>query len=893
MPAPSDAANVPTKHFFYLPVRQISTFVPRPDLHEEISKGLANDPSPSSTIQRLCVIHGLGGAGKSQLVLYYVERMRTRYSGIFWIDAANTDSIGRDFEYLHDLMYPDEKGKGPKRSSFDELFRAIAGWFSGRSERFLLVFDGADTIDDPKDPSAVDLRKVVPNYISVDVIVTTRRSSAQGFGSFSLEVSEMEEEEALQLLRNSSGLDPQQLGSSEVEEMRKIVRELGSFALAIQLTGSYISQTPRIQTDLSRYLPEYRKRRKQLLDNTPGLADQYTMSVISSWEVSFESLSRVSIIAANLLSLLSFIDSTDISESWFEILCRFMHYNGNDIVHEVRHCRNVISPEGPFTYYDLEQGFKTLRAFSFIRRMPTVARYSIHKIVHAWGYDRLGHPKKLDWIRVTMVFMFCQMNAGPVVYVEQRRVAKHAMATFSIISSIDLQTDRKYMCSRLRKLFVPFFDRLEDWSNKYKIQLFNLDCVQDSLGRDHPNSGLDMLNIVATLCRQAKYQEAVALLEEVVKALPGLRPTHLREYHAVLDRLVLLLQESGHVEGDELMWKITEEMDRLHGGRRLERNYADEQLDLKIEKILRKSPHGGVERVLDLVETCEQDLGAEHPDTLEAGHQLASVLDHQGFLKSAQTVLEGIVCTFFHCTNGSRNHLLDRTARVLISVGSLARMKGLQGDLEDGVSQLRIVWHIQTMLHGLDHSNTMTTFNNLIRHLTLQGKSYEAMKMMTEAVKDMTPGKPGTVTMLARLAFLLLTQEVTYETEEIFREMLGKYTRTLGADDSSTLQVSEILDIVAKSHKLFKHLNHPKSLEASKMTTFASADKAIDDIFRLPSVPEEDVEDARWNDEKSRGWDDKLHGRLVSTIAKYKERVRNGSQRDWAEGFKVSWYCLH
>ena len=160
------------------------------------------------------MIHGLGGAGKSQLVLHYVEPTGTRYSGIFWIDAASIDSIGRDFEHLHGLMYPNEKGKGPKYPTLDNLLREICDWFTRRAERFLLVFDGADNIDNPTDPSNVDLRKVVPNHISVDVIVTTRRSGAQGFGSFSLEVSEMEEEEALQLLQKSSGLDPQQLRSS-------------------------------------------------------------------------------------------------------------------------------------------------------------------------------------------------------------------------------------------------------------------------------------------------------------------------------------------------------------------------------------------------------------------------------------------------------------------------------------------------------------------------------------------------------------------------------------------------------------------------------------------------------------------------------------------------------
>ena len=368
-------------------MRRIATFVPRPDLDKEILEGLANDPSPSTTIQRLCMVHGLGGAGKSQLVLHYVEQTRTRYSGIFWIDAASAGSIERDFEHLHNLLYPDQKGKGPRYPNFDSLFRAVGDWFSRRNERFLLVFDGADNIDDPTNPSNIDLRKVVPNHISVDVIVTTRKSSTQGFGSFSLQVSEMEEEEALQLLQNSSGLDLQQLRSSEAEEMRKIIRELGCFALAIQLTGLYISQIPRLLTDLSRYLPEYRKRRKQLLENTPGLADQYTMSVLSSWEVLFESLSRVSIIAANVLSFLSFINSTDISESWFENFFMLIHWDrseiSDDLKERLRHCQKVIYPEGPFTYYDLEQGFKKLTAFLFIRKLPTGSGYLVHKLVHA------------------------------------------------------------------------------------------------------------------------------------------------------------------------------------------------------------------------------------------------------------------------------------------------------------------------------------------------------------------------------------------------------------------------------------------------------------------------------------------------------------------------------
>ena len=98
----------------------------------------------------------------------------------------------------------------------------------------------------------------------------------------------------------------------------------------------------------------------------------------------------------------------------------------------------------------------------------------------------------------------------------------------------------------------------------------------------------------------------------------------------------------------------------------------------------------------------------------------------------------------------------------------------------------------------------MTTFHNLILHLKLQGKRDEMVQLMREVVKDMTPGRPQTLAILDRLVYCLLTQDFNCESEESFREMLGKYIRTLGADDSSTIQVSKLLDTVAKWTKLLK-----------------------------------------------------------------------------------------
>lgn len=196
----------------------------------------------------------------------------------------------------------------------------------------------------------------------------------------------------------------------------------------------------------------------------------------------------------------------------------------------------------------------------------------------------------------------------------------------------------------------------------------------------------------------------------------------------------------------------------------------------------------------------------------------------------------------------------------------------------------------------------MTTFNKLIEHLKFQGKRDEMVKMMKEAVKDMNPGNPQTLSILYQLAFFSGKQIVDRETEDVFREMLEKYTRTLGADHSSTLSVSKILDLVAMSTKLFKRFaaikrlfgaNHPNTLKLSTMimTYITNTDKEIDDRLGLPPAPEGDAEERRWNDENSRGWDDELHRRLVSTIARYKEKVQNGPQCDRWEQILVSCYC--
>ena len=279
------ATVVPDSKFFNTTKRKVRTFVERPLLHEKLQMGFGKKTQRINSIQDIAVVYGLGGAGKSQLVLNFVQEIRDNYTEVFWIDTSGPDTIEREFEYLYRLLVRKSSHEDQELPKIDVLIKLVRHWFVRQAEKFLLVFDGADHLEDAENASYVDLNDLIPQNTFVDIIITTRISTAQNFGSFSVEVHEMERDEALTLFYNSSGLAQEQKAQSQEDNADRIVTELGRFALAINLAGSYISNTPLL--DLPQYLLRYREQRKYLLDQKPSqLLHQYGESVLTTWEIS-------------------------------------------------------------------------------------------------------------------------------------------------------------------------------------------------------------------------------------------------------------------------------------------------------------------------------------------------------------------------------------------------------------------------------------------------------------------------------------------------------------------------------------------------------------------------------------------------------------------------------
>ena len=52
----------------------------------------------------------------------------------------------------------------------------VKSWFSGRQGPWLMVFDGADTIENEQSNKYIDIKHSIPDVASLHVVITSRSS---------------------------------------------------------------------------------------------------------------------------------------------------------------------------------------------------------------------------------------------------------------------------------------------------------------------------------------------------------------------------------------------------------------------------------------------------------------------------------------------------------------------------------------------------------------------------------------------------------------------------------------------------------------------------------------------------------------------------------------------
>ena len=265
-------------------------------------------------------------------------------------------------------------------------------WFT-KNKRWLLI------VDNVNDQPALDTlrRKYLRGGMEGHILLTSRNStaSAQWQG---VEVADMEQSEAIILLSNITGRALQ----AENQVMSDLLADLGHLPLAIDQAGSYIAAT---EISVGEYYRWFQVERSRLLQQVPSTLYNYDSheTVMTTWEMSFQRIEEVDLLASQLLLMMAVFSHRDITLDMLELTDDSLRYwasNGEfEALPEDEGWITITLKQTLQSHLRLREALLTLKNYSFIRYKPSGESFSLHPLVHYWASQRLNsYPARQDLI---------------------------------------------------------------------------------------------------------------------------------------------------------------------------------------------------------------------------------------------------------------------------------------------------------------------------------------------------------------------------------------------------------------------------------------------------------------------------------------------------------------
>ncbi|KAJ7748320.1 P-loop containing nucleoside triphosphate hydrolase protein, partial [Mycena maculata] len=321
--------------------------------------------------QHIFLLHGLGGAGKTQIALKFIEESSwaTSFSNIFLIDTSTRDTIETGLKNI---------AVTKAGSSSQDALR----WLVSKLDDWLLFFDNAD---DPK----INLNSFFPKCAHGNILITSRNPGLCVYAGSHALISDMEEPDAVHLLLTSAAQD---FTAGNKDMAVEIVKELSCLPLAIIQAGAFIAESGALNS----YLALFKQNQARLLSKKPAQShDDYGGTVYTTWQISFAQLSEP---AATLLQLCSFLHHQGISEKIFSYASAYQFQANGLSEEELRKPMELLSlflsPTGAWDSLRFMEVRNELRAYSLINFDMESGFFSIHPLVHSWSRSTLADEKR-------------------------------------------------------------------------------------------------------------------------------------------------------------------------------------------------------------------------------------------------------------------------------------------------------------------------------------------------------------------------------------------------------------------------------------------------------------------------------------------------------------------
>ncbi|KAA6407334.1 MAG: hypothetical protein FRX48_08882 [Lasallia pustulata] len=698
---------------------------------------------------RIFLLHGMGGAGKTQICLKFVEDHQDQFRRILWVDSSNEETIKQSLKNI--ANHPDAKYSRVQGTPEAALY-----WLS-ITDKWLLIFDNADG-----EPDIIE--ENLASGTGGHVLVTSRNFNMRRIVSEEsyLEVNEMERDDAILLLLKAAYLT-KPFEKDEVAATA-IVDELGCLALAVDQAGAYIASG---YCTINAYLEVLSRHRNELLNQSSSFkgASKYGLAVYATWDTSYEAIQRKQSRAPNpreataaenaitLLQILSFFHYGNIMEETFKRAAELaearraeyqdapmsrLPWTGRDLPGDLLELDN----ERKWDPLLFRNSIRILLSLSLIKRDTLGETYSIHPLVHSWFRDRMKNSAVTKWAASANAILAGSVDLGESEssYTYRRKLVPHINAYYQFVKASQVATLSKddecvlygnafqengnwdraevfYKSAvemRTRLLGTGHPDTLTSmghlaltysgqglWKEAEKLEVQVLEIRKRVLGAKHPDTLTSMSNLASTCSRQGLWKQAEKLVVQAVKITKRvLRAEHPDTLTSMSNLAATYTHQCRWKEAEKLRVQVLEIRKRVLGAEHpstltimgdLASTYLNQGLWKEAEKL-----------VVQVVEIKKRVLGAEHPDTLTSMSSLALTYSGQGLWKETEKLEVQVLEIRKRVLGAEHPDTLTSMNNLAVTYHNLSRRN-------EAIEMMKNVVNLSTRVKGADHPQTLSS----------------------------------------------------------------------------------------------------------------------------------------------------------------------------------------
>ncbi|KAJ7738880.1 hypothetical protein B0H14DRAFT_3610469 [Mycena olivaceomarginata] len=638
------------------------------------------------------------------------------FCDVLLIDASTRDTIETA---LKNIAATRNIGKTPQ----DAL-----QWLRCKAAPWLLLFDNAD---DPK----LNLNNFLPLCNHGNIVITSRNPE----------------------LRVYAGAKEENISTNQ-EIAAEIVKALCYLPLAIIQAGAFIAKSGA----LSRYLELYRQNQERLLCEKPAQShNDYSWTVYTTWQISFEQLSPL---AATLLQLCSFIHHQGISEKIFCNASTYKFRSSGPSQKELEKPQAFISQfltsDGSWDSLRFLELTTELRAYSLINFHLETGLFSIHPLVHVWSQSTMTNPK----VYHSFMTAIMAMSIGAT------DVTPDFNAYFALIY---------HYCGKLTKA--------------QDLGVAALETHKIILGDNHPDTLMVMANLAATARFLGQLKNAAELEDIVLKTYKSLYGNNHSDTLTAMANLAATYRDLGQLgRAAELQVVVLEKTKTILGEDHPDTLLAMGSLAFTYHELGQLREAEELEALV--LKKQKTILGEDHPETT------------LGQLKEAEKLKVMVL-------NKRKTILGEDHPATLWAMGNLAVTYKTLGELKKAEELEVVVVEKRKTLLGEDHPHTLSAMGNLAWTYHKLGQLKEAEELQILVLKKwkaiLEEDHPDTLGLMGNLAstYHALGQLNDAEQLEVF--ILKKQQDILGDEHPHTLCTMQKLQ---QTYQKLGKLNETESL---------------------------------------------------------------------------------